>query len=151
MEVDEIGIGSVFGEISFLLGRRRGASIVASSSGLVFTIGGLALRHFITIHPALESSLWTTCGRRLGENLLAAKLEARLSRREVREIVSDMVITYIRPRGNTSALFHPSLNNHILLLNGRASYSCERTGRTEIIEAPAVLDPKPAYLTDAYP
>ena len=148
VEVDEIGIGSVFGEISYLLARRRGASIVASSSGLVFTIDGHALRHFIAINPQLEDSLWKTCGRRLAENLLAAKLEARLSRRQVRDLVCDMTITNIHRNGLTSAWFQPSLDRHIVLLSGRASYTGEGTGRTEIIDGPAVLDPKPAFLTE---
>lgn len=146
IEVDELGIGSVFGEISFLLSHRRGASIVASSSGLVYTIDGQALRRFCKVNLQLEERLWQSCGRRLAENLLAAKLESRLSRREVRNIVDDMTITHIHRNGITSALFRPGLDRPIVLLTGRGSFSCESTGRTEIVEGPAILDPKPTHL-----
>ena len=148
IEVDELGLGSVFGEISFLLSHRRGASIVASSSGLVFTIDGQALRHFCSLNPQLEERLWQSCGRRLAENLLAAKLESRLSRRQVRTLVNAMTITQIHRNGITSALLRPGLDRPILLLDGRVSYSCESTGRTEILEGPAILDPKPTHLTE---
>ena len=148
IEVDELGQGSVFGEISFLLSHRRGASIVASSSGLVFTIDGHALRHFCSLNPQLEARLWQSCGRRLAENLLAAKLESRLTRRDVRALVDDMTITHIHRNSITSALLRPGLDRPIVLLNGRASFSCESTGRTEIVEGPAILDPKTSHLTE---
>ena len=148
IEVDELGLGSVFGEISFLLSHRRGASIVASSSGLVFTIDGQALRHFCSLNPQLEERLWQSCGRRLAENLLAAKLESRLSRRQVRTLVNAMTITQIHRNSITSALLRPGLDRPIIILDGRVSYSCESTGRTEILEGPAILDPKPTHLTE---
>ena len=44
MQIDELGMGSVFGEISWALNVKRGATIKATSPGLLFTIEGSKLR-----------------------------------------------------------------------------------------------------------
>ena len=71
VEIEELGFGSVFGEIAWVLKCNRGASIVASSPGLLFTITGSKLRGMADANFNLETCLWETCGRRLSENLLS--------------------------------------------------------------------------------
>ena len=63
VELDELGMGSVFGEIAWALKCKRGASIVATSPGLLFSIPGSKLRKISEENDDLNDALWETCGR----------------------------------------------------------------------------------------
>ena len=63
IELDELGMGSVFGEIAWALRCKRGANIVATSPGLIFTIPGSILRNIASENQDLNDSLWETCGK----------------------------------------------------------------------------------------
>ena len=95
-EIDELGMGSVFGEISWALNCIRGATIVATSPGLMFTICGEKLKDIAGSNKELERRLWETCGRRLSENVLATGVRY-LDRNQIREMVHDMDLHTIDP------------------------------------------------------
>lgn len=86
--VEELGMGSVFGEIAWALDSIRRATIVATSPGLLFTIDGKKLKEIAKANPKLEQQLWETCGKRLAENILS-DANANLSRSEVRDITQE--------------------------------------------------------------
>lgn len=109
--IDELGMGSVFGEIAWALNCIRGATIVATSPGLLFTIPGSLLRDIAESNEQLEKKLWETCGRRLSENLLATK-DSSMSRRQIREMVHEFDLHSIDPENkklNVRYFVHPNL------------------------------------------
>ena len=97
MVIDELGMGSVFGEIAWALNNGiRGATILATSPGLLFSIRGTVLRNIAESNKQLETKLWDTCGRRLSENVLAAH-ESKMSRRHIREMVQEFDLRSVDP------------------------------------------------------
>jgi len=136
VEIDELGMGSVFGEISWALNSLRGASIVATSPGLLFTIRGETLRTIAEENAELEKGLWETCGRRLSENVLATI--SGKSRQQIREMVQEMDLHTVDPM-NKKLQFYVvgSIIGSIILLRGTAIM--EINGTSELIEAPGIL------------
>ena len=63
IELDELGMGSVFGEIAWALKCKRGANIISTSPGLLFTISGPKLRNIAEQNDELNRRLWETCGK----------------------------------------------------------------------------------------
>ena len=59
-EVNELGIGTVSGEVAWVLGCRRLAFITATSPGLLFSISGSDLRQLLKSNKELENRLWQT-------------------------------------------------------------------------------------------
>ena len=97
VEIDELGMGSVFGEIAWALNSIRGATIRATSPGLLFTILGSKLRELAYSNDELERRLWKTCGRRLSENVLATQTVGCKSREQLRDMVNEMELFSIDP------------------------------------------------------
>jgi len=95
IEIDELGMGNVFGEIAWALNSLRGATIKATSPGLLFTILGTKLRELAASNEKLERRLWQTCGRRLSENVLVT--HGFKSRDQIREMVSEMDLFTVDP------------------------------------------------------
>jgi hypothetical protein len=138
VEIDELGIGSVFGEIACVLGCRRLASIRATSPGLLFTIPGHTLRQLLRSNNELEKRLWKTCGCRLAENLLAQNSSGNgKSRRQLREIVHDMNLYNIDPM-HKNVCFHNNIG-HVIVLQGVAIVRDDLRETTEVVEAPDIL------------
>lgn len=64
VELDELGMGSIFGEIAWALrSKKRGAKIVATSPGLLFKIAGNKLSKIAEENKELYDRLWDTCGK----------------------------------------------------------------------------------------
>jgi hypothetical protein len=95
IEIDELGMGNVFGEIAWALNSLRGATIKATSPGLLFTILGTKLRELSASNEKLERRLWQTCGKRLSENVLVT--HGFKSRDQIREMVSEMDLFTVDP------------------------------------------------------
>ncbi len=133
-EIDELGMGSVFGEIACLLGCSRLASIIATSPGLLFTISGSVLRELTSSNSELANRLWRTCGCRLSENLLVRNNGK--PRREIREMIQDMNIYHIDPIRK-----HIRFNalGDVVLLQGFALVYDGKRDITEVVEAPDIL------------
>jgi len=139
IELDELGMGSVFGEIAWALKSKRGASIIATSPGLLFTISGQKLREIAERETDLADRLWDTCGRRLSENMLANQVEhASKSRRQIRDIVHSMELFGVQP---TRKDLEFRTKAHVVLLQGNAFQVSQRTGETRIVEAPDMVRP----------
>jgi len=134
VEIDELGIGTVFGEIAWVLGCRRLASITATSPGLLFTITGYALRQLSKSNTELENRLWRTCGRRLSENILSR--HSGKSRRDLREMIHDMNLFCIEPPRN-KICFHNI--GHVIVLQGVAIIYDDLRGTKEFVEAPDIV------------
>eukprot|EP00957_Ditylum_brightwellii_P212353 15367198-Ditylum_brightwellii.AAC.2 len=138
VELDELGMGSVFGEMAWALKCPRGASIIATSPGLLFTISGPRLRELASSNKEIEKRLWETCGRRLTENLLALHPKYKgTSRRKAREVVHEMTLCSIDPLDkrvcfNTSGV--------VVLLRGTANIQNDLLGSNEVVEAPNLLE-----------
>jgi hypothetical protein len=131
--LDELGMGSVFGEIAWALKSKRGASIIATSPGLLFKIPGDSLRNIANNNKELSDRLWDTCGRRLSENVFANELEHQnKSRRQIRDIVHNMMLFTVKPE-NKRVEFRKKAN--VMLLSGVAF--CE--GCSLPLESPAVI------------
>ena len=137
VEIDELGFGSVFGEISWALKCTRGASIIATSPGLMFTIQGKILSGFTKSNIELEKRLWETCGMRLSENLLAKYFQnSGRSRRVIRENVHEMVLFTVDSL--EKKIWLNNSGNVIILLQGSAlikNFSNEH----ELFQAPQVF------------
>lgn len=134
IEIDELGMGSVFGEIAWVLQCPRLASIKATSPGIMFTISGEDLRRLSKSNTELERRLWQTCGYRLSENILVKN--SKQSRRNLRELVHDMSLFHVDPI-NKEISFHN--DGHVILLQGVAIVHDDLRGMTEVIEAPDIL------------
>ena len=70
VKVDELGVGSVIGELACLTQQNRFASVRITSPSIMFCIKSEQLLNIVADSPELENSLWQTAGRRLTENLL---------------------------------------------------------------------------------
>jgi len=140
VEIDELGFGSVFGEIAWGLKCTRGASIVATSPGLLFTIQGDILRRLAKSNEHLEIQLWETCGRRLSENLLSTMLEnGGDSRQKIREIVQEMTLFRINP-ADKKICFNNS--GFVVMLQGiavLAKNSPSADNNNVVVQAPKIL------------
>lgn len=88
IEIEELGMGSVFGEIAWALDATRRATIIATSPGLLFTISGSKLKEIANAYSDLDRKLWETCGRRLAENMLITSTNNR-NRTDIRECVHE--------------------------------------------------------------
>ena len=108
-------MGTVFGEIAWVLKCPRLASITATSPGLLFTISGDDLRRLSASNKALENRLWQTCGYRLSENILTRNTGK--PRRQIREIVHDMNLYCIDPMNKNIYFYN---DGHVILLQGVA-------------------------------
>jgi len=137
--LDELGMGSVFGEIAWAMQCKRGASITATSPGLLFTIRGPKLREIAESNAELETRLWQTCGRRVSENLLALHLEdqAHVSRREIRDLVHEMSLYTVYPQ-TKRVCFNTS--GKVVILHGKVVIQDDHSGKTTVFDAPRVLD-----------
>ncbi|GMH48850.1 hypothetical protein TL16_g00390 [Triparma laevis f. inornata] len=139
IELDELGMGSVFGEIAWALKSKRGASIIATSPGLLFKIDGNILRDLAQRNKMLSDRLWDTCGRRLSENMLANQLEHHgKSRRQIRDIVHNMELFTVKPDKKQIEFKSKA---HVILLQGVAMQSNPMTGQAEMVEAPSIVLP----------
>lgn len=134
VEIDELGMGTVFGEIAWALKCPRLASIKATSPGLLFTISGDDLRRLSKSNKELENRLWQTCGYRLGANILAQN--SNNSRRKIREVVHDMTLYHIEPTKKNIS-FHN--DGYVILLQGVAIVYDDSRGSKEVIEAPDII------------
>ncbi|TFH26583.1 MAG: cyclic nucleotide-binding domain-containing protein [Bacteroidia bacterium] len=67
------GTGSVLGEMAFLTGHPRTATVVAESSVQVLWIKRAALRSIMRRSPQLENGLWEFASMRFAMNLLGKK------------------------------------------------------------------------------
>lgn len=137
--LDELGMGSVFGEIAWAMQCKRGASITATSPGLLFTISGPKLRDIAESNLELETRLWQTCGRRVSENLLALHLEdqAHFSRREIRDMVHEMNLYSVYPQ--TKRVCFNTLGK-VVILHGKAVIQDDLSGQKMVFVAPRVLE-----------
>ena len=139
IELDELGMGSVFGEIAWALKSKRGASIIATSPGLLFKINGTVLREVAAKNNALNDRLWDTCGRRLSENMLANQLEHHgKSRRQIRDIVHEMELFNVKA---DKKMIEFKTKAHVILLQGVAIQNNPKTGQADMVEAPGVIIP----------
>lgn len=136
VEIDELGMGSVFGEIAWVLKCHRLATIRATSPGLMFTISGEILRQLSESNKELENRLWKTCGCRLSENILVR--QNGKSRREIRDIIHDMVLFDVDPH-HKNMCFLNMFGHHVILLKGVAIIRDDSRGTTEVIEAPDMI------------
>jgi|EP00979_Chaetoceros_neogracilis_P005615 hypothetical protein len=132
VEIDELGMGSVFGEIAWALNSIRGATIRATSPGLLFTILGSKLRELAESNDELERRLWETCGRRLSENVLAT--HGCKSREKLRELVNEMELFTVDPINKKLQFFDLG---KIVLLRGTAIVNID--GKSKLIEAPQLI------------
>ena len=66
----DIGVGQLIGEMAFLTRRKREASVVAASRGVVFAFRGNQIRSILTGEKRIEDKLWESAGWRMGENML---------------------------------------------------------------------------------
>jgi sodium/hydrogen exchanger 10/11 len=138
IELDELGMGSVFGEISWALKSARGASIIATSPGLLFKIAGSKLTELANKNPDLSDRLWDTCGRRLSENMLAGQLEHHnKSRRQIRDIVHNMDLFTAKEK----RVVEFKAKAHVILLLGNGVQINKLSGIPEIIESPSIIEP----------
>ena len=140
IELDELGMGSVFGEIAWALRSRRGASIIATSPGLLFNIPGHKLREIADNNKVLSDRLWDTCGRRLSENIFANQLEHQnKSRRQIRDIVHNMELFTVKPENKRVEFRNKA---HVMLLQGVGI----QTGRegSQMSEGPDIIRPMDA-------
>ncbi len=135
-------MGSVFGEIAWALNIIRGATITATSPGLLFTISGEKLRDIADTYSELNERLWDTCGKRVSENLIAQRVRES-TRREVRELVHEMELNTIDPFNKRISFYK---NGHIVLLRGVAILPKDDNGKSKTIEAPKLL---PTIMTDS--
>ncbi|GMI19309.1 hypothetical protein TeGR_g7785, partial [Tetraparma gracilis] len=138
LELDELGMGSVFGEIAWALRSARGASIIATSPGLLFNIAGSKLREIADNNRDLSDRLWDTCGRRLSENIFANQLEHQnKSRRQIRDIVHDMELFTVKPE-NKRVEFRSKA--HVMLLTGVGIQNSREHGPL-MSEGPEIIKP----------
>jgi len=73
ISMNELGSGSLVGEMSVLTGYPRSASIVAVTPVSVLWIESTKLKSIIKKSPVLESGLWEFASRRFAMNLLGRK------------------------------------------------------------------------------
>ena len=133
-------MGSVFGEIAWVMKSKRGATITATSPGLLFTITGPKLSELADLNAELESRLWETCGRRVSENLLLENMEhheGQQSRQQFRDIVHEMNLFVITPE-KKRVRFNKS--GHVILLRGKANILNDDFDQTELFHAPRILE-----------
>jgi sodium/hydrogen exchanger 10/11 len=137
IELDELGMGSVFGEISWALKSSRGASIIATSPGLLFKIAGSKLTQLANQNPDLSDRLWDTCGRRLSENMIAGQIENHnKSRRQIRDIVHNMDLFTVKEKRAVEF----KAKAHVILLIGTGVQMNKLTGAVDMIESPAIIE-----------
>ena len=129
----ELGMGSIFGEIAWVLGRERGATIKATSPGLIFSIQGSKLREICSSNLDLENNLWETCGRRLSENALFA--QGGQTRQQIRDIVNEMKLHSIDPINKRVHFYN---RGRVMLLRGTALVDLGH-GNSTLIDAPNLL------------
>lgn len=134
IDIDELGMGTVFGEIAWVLKCPRLASITATSPGLLLSIPGDSLRQIADSNQQLERKLWLTCGYRLSENMLTTL--GGKSRRQIRDVVHDMELYCIDPM-NKNICFR--IDGCVILLQGVAIVRDGLRGTNEVIEAPEVI------------
>lgn len=139
IQLEELGMGSVFGEIAWAMRSKRGASVIATSPGLLFRMNGEKLREIAQRNHDLSDRLWDTCGRRLSENMLANQVEhAHKSRRQIRDIVHNMELFGVQPDRKDLEF---RTKAHVVLLQGNAFQFSQRTGENRIVEAPDMVRP----------
>jgi CRP-like cAMP-binding protein len=134
IEIEELGIGSVFGEIAWALKGKRGASIIASSPGLLFTINSSSLRHIAGANEQLETKLWETCGRRLSENMLS--MQYGKSRRQIREMTLEMHLHKVDPIKKKIWFLG---DTWVIILRGVAIVKDDESNKSVVFEAPDIL------------
>jgi cAMP-binding proteins - catabolite gene activator and regulatory subunit of cAMP-dependent protein kinases len=136
VNVVELGMGSIFGEIAWVLNRERGATIRATSPGLIFSIKGSKLHEICDLNKELENSLWVTCGRRLFENALVSNGDqsASVSRQDIRDYINETEIQSVDSI-NTKVQFYN--NGRIMLLKGTANLNVNN--ESKLFEAPNLL------------
>ena len=136
VDIDELGMGTVFGEIAWALGCRRLATITATSPGLMFKISGKVLRELSESNEELENRLWQTCGSRLSENILFR--QNGKTRREIRDMIHDMNLFNVDPH-HKNICFYNSSDHHVILLKGAAIVRDDLRGRSDVVEAPDII------------
>lgn len=72
--MNEVGVGSLIGEMSVLTGYPRSASIVALTAVTVVWIESSTLKAIMKKSPVLENGLWEFASRRFAMNLLGKKM-----------------------------------------------------------------------------
>jgi len=68
--ITDIGVGQLIGEMAFLTQRKREASVIAASRGVVFAFKGDQIRDIVEREKRIEDKLWESAGLRMGENIL---------------------------------------------------------------------------------
>jgi hypothetical protein len=138
VNVVELGMGSIFGEIAWVLNRERGATIKATSPGLIFSIKGSKLHEICHSNKELEYNLWETCGRRLFENALVSKEQDQpgttTTRQQIRDFVNETEIHTVDPIYKKVKFYN---YGRIMLLKGTAIV--DTSIKSELIEAPNLL------------
>lgn len=142
VNVVELGMGSIFGEIAWVLNRERGATIRATSPGLIFSIKGSKLREICDSNKELENNLWVTCGRRLFENALVSNGDqsASVSRQDIRDYINE---TEIQSVDSINKKFQFYNNGRIMLLKGTANLNVNN--ESTLFEAPNLLPTNTEY------
>ena len=121
----ELGIGCVFGEISWALGTKRTATIRATSPGFLFCISGEDLSKVAEKDATLMESIWASAGGRMAENMMRSMPEyTNLTSRELSQAVVKRKMECFLARGPGSSAgdreypFHREGN--VFLIKGRA-------------------------------
>ena len=70
VKVDDLGVGSVIGELACLTQKHRFATVRITSPSIMFCIKSEQLLNIVADSPAFGHRLWSVAGRRLTENLL---------------------------------------------------------------------------------
>eukprot|EP00636_Phaeomonas_parva_P016734 CAMPEP_0118861900 /NCGR_PEP_ID=MMETSP1163-20130328/7276_1 /TAXON_ID=124430 /ORGANISM="Phaeomonas parva, Strain CCMP2877" /LENGTH=1346 /DNA_ID=CAMNT_0006795747 /DNA_START=269 /DNA_END=4309 /DNA_ORIENTATION=+ len=87
----ELGIGCVFGEISWALGTKRTATIRATSPGVLFKISGHDLTKITAKNDLLMNSIWSSAGYRMAENMMRFMQQYQgLTTRELNSLCQEM-------------------------------------------------------------
>jgi hypothetical protein len=96
--LDMGGIGSIYGELSFLTGKPRYADFIAETDLTVAELPSSQMKTMLANHPEASTSLWSRSSRRLGELILKADPNPRFSKKailDLREWMNDC--TYYEP------------------------------------------------------
>ena len=134
IEIEELGIGSVFGEIAWALKSKRGASIIATSPGLLFTINSSSLHLIAEANENLDFKLWETCGRRLSENMLS--MQYGKSRRQAREMTLEMHLHKVDPIKKKISFLGGTL---VIILKGICIVRDDISKQSVMFEAPDII------------
>lgn len=138
--IDQLGAGSLFGEVAMLSGGRRSASIRTAIPSVLVRIRGAELRSLMAEHAAIGDAIWSAYAARVFDDHLRSF--GRGSTRAVPELDRTARQAWIR-RGRHEDLAHgcdvaTEGDAFLLVLRGTASI---QQGATQIsAQAPIVIE-----------